>query len=581
MNKRIGWYSVPAATLLVAALAARPGGVDPPAGKRATDVRLRRPVAVVAADGGRRLFVANRRAGSVSMIDVEHRQVIAEAAVGRTLADLADAGDGRLVALDEAAGEMVVLTRNRDSLTAAGRLRVGDSPVSVRVLSGERAVVACLWPRELVLVDLPADGRPHVRKSIALPFAPHGLLPLPGGNKVVVADAFGGRLAVVDVRRGTAESVRAVPGHNIRGLAISADRTELLLSQQVLAEDTPTRADDIRWGNVITNGVRSVVLEDVLKPNADLLRRSRLHPLGEFLRGAADPAGLAIAGGQVIVALAGTGEIAFGPSRRGDWPRLAIGRRPTTLVVAGRRAFVADTFGDSVAVVDIEERKKVTTISLGPAPALTPAERGELLFFDGRLSIESWMSCHSCHSDGHTNALRSDTLADGGYGAPKRVPTLLGVGTTAPWAWNGGMARLEDQVRQSIRTTMHGRRPTEQQVADLTAYLRTLPPPAPREGPAEEAVRRGKAVFESVGCARCHAPPAYTTPRTYDVGLEDETGKTAFNPPSLRGVGHGVAFFHDGRAASLEEVFTRHRHQVPANMSRKDLDDLLTFLRTL
>jgi cytochrome c peroxidase len=204
------------------------------------------------------------------------------------------------------------------------------------------------------------------------------------------------------------------------------------------------------------------------------------------------------------------------------------------------------------------------------------------LFFDGRLSVEGWMSCHSCHSDGHTNALRSDTLADGSYGAPKRVPTLGGVGDTAPWAWNGSMARLEEQVSQSIRTTMHGPRPIERQVADLTAYLRTLtPPPAPHRGQANESLRRGKAVFESLGCVRCHAPPSYTTPRTYEVGLEDELGKTAFNPPSLRGVAQGTAFLHDGRAVRLKEVFTRHRHQVPANLARKDLDDLLSFLRTL
>jgi mono/diheme cytochrome c family protein len=459
---------------------------------------------------------------------------------------------------------------------------VGESPVSVRVLPGGRAAVACLWARHLAIVDRTGDGPPKLHKTIAMPLAPREQLPLPGGNKLVVADAFGGKLAVVNVERGVVESVRAVPAHNIRGLAVSADGKQLLLSQQFLYEETATRADDIRWGNVISNGVRSLSLEDVAHPNADLLQHSRLLPLGEFLHGAADPASLAVADGKILVTLAGTGEIAFGPELQGDWPRLSIGRRPTGIAVAGRRAFVADTFNDDVTILDIPDRKKIATISLGPMPELGPAERGELLFFDGRLSVEGWMSCHSCHSDGHTNGLRSDTLADGSYGAPKRVPTLHGVGDTAPWAWNGSMARLEEQVSQSIRTTMHGPRPTERQVADLTAYLRTLtPPPAPHRNPKGESVRHGKSVFESAGCARCHAAPAYTTPRTYEVGLEDELGKTLFNPPSLRGVGQGVAFFHDGRASSLDEVFTRHRHQMPTELARKDLDDLLAYLRTL
>jgi mono/diheme cytochrome c family protein len=567
--------------LVAAALAAGPRGADTSDGEKTADARLRRPIAVVPADGGRRLFVANRRAGSVSVLDVERGRVRAETVIGKLLADLTDAGDGRLLAVEEAVGELIVLDCRRDLPAVVGRVRVGDSPVSVGVLAGARAVVACLWPRQLVVVDLSAADRPRVRERIALPFAPRAQLVLPGGAKVVIADAFGGRLAVVDAGRGVVESVRSLPGHNLRGLAVSADGKQLLLSQQVLAEETPTRADEVRWGNVITNGVRAIALEDVVKVDADLLRHSHLYPLGEFRRGVADPAGLAVAGGRVIVALAGTGEVAFGPERHGDWPRLAAGRRPTAIAAAEGRAFVADTFGDAVHVLDIAKREEIAAISLGAMPPLRAVERGELLFFDGRLSVEGWMSCHSCHSDGHTNGLRSDTLGDGSYGAPKRVPTLRGVGDTGPWTWNGSHARLEDQVRQSIRTTMHGQ-PTKQQVADLAAYLRTLaPPPARRGERADEAVRRGKAVFASRDCIRCHAPPAYTTPRTYEVGLEDEMGKSAFNPPSLRGVGHGVAFFHDGRATSLEEVFTRHRHQIPADMPRKELDDLLAFLNSL
>ncbi len=582
MSKQRKWLGCPIALLLGAILTAGSREADPSIGKKAAEGCLRQPVAVVAADGGRRLFVANRRAGSVSVIDVDRRKVIAETAVGRRLANLVDAGDGRLLVVDETAGELIVLAWRRDALTVLGRVRVADAPVSVRVLPRGRAVVACLWLRQLTVVEGTASDRLRIHKTIALPFAPRAQLVLPDGDKVVIADAFGGRLAVVDTGRGVVESVRAVPGHNIRSLALSADGRQLLLSQQVLAEDTPTRADDIRWGNVITNAIRSVAVEDLVKPDADLLRHGHLHPLGEFLRGAADPAGLVVANGSIMVALAGTGEVAFGRELRGDWPRLAVGRRPTAITAAGGRAFVVDTFGDSVSVVDIANRKKIAEISLGPVPELAAAERGERLFFDGRLSMEGWMSCHSCHSDGHTNGLRADTLGDGSYGAPKRVPTLLGVGATPPWAWNGSVDRLEDQVRQSVRTTMHGPRPTERQVADLTAYLRSLPPPpASRRGRADEAVCRGKTVFESVGCVRCHEPPAYTTSLIYEVGLEDELGKSAFNPPSLRGVGQGVAFFHDGRATRLEEVFTRHRHQVPSDMARKDLDDLLAFLRSL
>src|SRR5579875_3084037 len=58
---------------------------------------LRQPVALVVADEGRRLFVASRCAGTVSVIDVECRRVLAEIAVGKRLADLVDGGDGQLL----------------------------------------------------------------------------------------------------------------------------------------------------------------------------------------------------------------------------------------------------------------------------------------------------------------------------------------------------------------------------------------------------------------------------------------------------------------------------------------------------
>jgi cytochrome c peroxidase len=128
---------------------------------------------------------------------------------------------------------------------------------------------------------------------------------------------------------------------------------------------------------------------------------------------------------------------------------------------------------------------------------------------------------------------------------------------------------------------MHGSRPTNQQIGDLTAYLRTLTPPPPRRATAENVLQRGEAVFRARGCVRCHTPPTYTTTRTYEVGLEDEIGKKEFNPPSLRGVGQGVTFFHDARAVTLEDVFMRHHHQVPIDVPRNEMEDLLAFLRSL
>ena len=65
------------------------------------------------------------------------------------------------------------------------------------------------------------------------------------------------------------------------------------------------------------------------------------------------------------------------------------------------------------------------------------------------------------------------------------------------------------------------------------------------------------------------------------MGLEDEKGLKKFNPPSLRGVSQGYSFFHDGRAKTLEAVFTEHAHQRNRPLEKGELADLLRFLRSL
>ena len=132
---------------------------------------------------------------------------------------------------------------------------------------------------------------------------------------------------------------------------------------------------------------------------------------------------------------------------------------------------------------------------------------------------------------------------------------------------------------------MQGPEISESQVEDFVAYLRSLSP-APALGSLSgqsdlSAIDRGRRVFERDNCQRCHAPPFYTTPSTYDVGLKDEVGQTKFNPPSLRGVSQREALFHDNRATSLKEAFAKFRHQLPKDLTDQELADLLDFLRSL
>jgi mono/diheme cytochrome c family protein len=350
-----------------------------------------------------------------------------------------------------------------------------------------------------------------------------------------------------------------------------------------------TIRNDVHWGLVMTNDLRWLKLASVLTGQKDLYHGAHMHPLGQAGHGSGDPAGLAVAAdGRVVVTLGGSAEIATG---REDDFRLAsanVGRRPTGVTIASDSgtAYVLNTFDNSISVVDLHDAKVTHTLSLGPAPKLSLAERGEQLFYDARLSHDGWMSCHSCHTDGHTNGQRNDNFSDKTFGAPKRVLSLLTSMDTAPFGWLGSAKTLEQQIEKSIVHTMQGKEEVAADVVPaLAAYLRTLGPPpvlAKLRGEEDrEAIARGEKIFAAQKCASCHAPPAYTTPQVVDVGLKDELDHREFNPPSLLGVGQRRRLLHDARAASLAEVFTHHGHQLRGDLSAEEIADLVEFLRSL
>jgi cytochrome c peroxidase len=294
-----------------------------------------------------------------------------------------------------------------------------------------------------------------------------------------------------------------------------------------------------------------------------------------------------LADGNLIIALAGLGQITAGPSARPDTWGLEVGGRPTVIALApdGRRAFVACSFDDSIAILDHREGRLVARVPLGPPRRIDDIERGERLFHDARLSHEGWMSCHGCHSEGHTSGRLADTFGDRSYGTPKRTPSLLGIAGTAPFGWDGGVSSLEEQIVRSIRTTMRGPEPSTDQVRDLAAYLRSLPPPPSAASLTSrhtaEAIERGRSVFLRERCDRCHEPPGFTSTRVFHVGLTDELGMSRFNPPSLRGLSQRGALLHDGRARDATDVLTRQGHPSRIELSGPELADLLSFLDSL
>ena len=559
---------------------------------------LRRPIAAAFLRDGRTLCVANQRSGTISIVDVPRRKVVGETTIGKRLNDLVLLPDGQtILAVDDERHELIAARIMGERVRVRSRLTTASYPASVVVSAdGKWASVASSWSRRVQIVDLTPlsttdnSATLRIRHTLRLPFAPRNQCALPGGSRLVVTDGFGGGLALLDAVEGKLLVHHEINGHNLRGLAVAPDKKRLLIAHQILDQQLPTLEEKVWRGQLMVNVVRSLPLELLTKPIKDLDKSSEIISLKGNGRGAGDPAGITVLDAEVFaVALAGVNEVAFVNDEGDINRRVSVERRPTAMVrgAAGQPLVTLNTFDDSLSLIDVRQALVVGTIRLGSQPELTCADRGELLFFDAHLSRDGWFSCHSCHTDGHTNGLLSDTLGDNSYGTPKRTLTLRGTALTDPWGWNGSMKYLQDQIEKSLQDTMHAPTVSGEQINDLLSYLHTLPPPPPVE-PAtgdkrdRETIERGEVIFHERGCIRCHIPPlTYSSHETHDVGFADENGLRKFNPPSLRGVGQGYRYLHDNRAATLEEVFTKYRHKVGSGLTSQERDDLLRFLRSL
>lgn len=551
---------------------------------------LRHPVAALRAGDGR-IVIANQRSGSLSVVDRSGSKVAFEAVVGKQLSDVALVGGNELLATDRHAREVLRVLLDDDELKVTARLKLDCDPVAVVVAADKRtAYVASCWGRRIDVVALQQHGALAASGQIPLPFPAGKMLAMPESPHLVIADAFEGRLAVLDVCRRQVTHVHDLGGHNLGGLCWDITHDRLLISHQILAYNLPLTFDNVQWGAVLKNVVRIVPRPMLVNSSIKLATATRVVSLGEEGDGSGDPTGvLPLADGAFAVALGGADELAMVESTGLVTKRVALGRRPL-VVLNGSHAeelLVLNHFDDSISKVNLgQDEAAPAVLALGTQPKLSPADRGERLFYDARLSLDRWMSCHSCHSQGHTNGQLADTLGDGNYGAPKRTLTLLGTRDTDRWAWNGEVKELHDQVRKSVESSMHGAASADD-VYDLTAYLHTLAPPPPRIAAPqtkEDAalLERGREVFAQQKCTSCHIPPlTYTSHDVYDVGLADENKHTKFNPPSLRGVGQASRLFHDGRATSLEEVFDVFAHPTESQMTKDDRAALLRFLRSL
>jgi cytochrome c peroxidase len=279
-------------------------------------------------------------------------------------------------------------------------------------------------------------------------------------------------------------------------------------------------------------------------------------------------------------------------------------------------------------------RPLVTPSSGDPQVAL-----GRKLFFDPRLSGDGSLSCASCHdpgkrfSDGRVVAVGRNQVR-----LKRNTPALLNLESRGPYLWDGRAATLEEQALVPFADPNEMARDLsalERELAAdpeyvarfqeafgplgisrvtlaraLASFERTLVSAGSRydrylEGDSsalsEEEVR-GMRIFAGKGeCTTCHGGPLLTDNAFHNIGVAgDDPGRfesgaaprATFKTPSLRDVARTAPYFHDGSAATLEDVIEHYAnagdplakgtHDIhPLDLSASEKRELAAFLRSL
>jgi cytochrome c peroxidase len=274
-----------------------------------------------------------------------------------------------------------------------------------------------------------------------------------------------------------------------------------------------------------------------------------------------------------------------------------------------------------------------------PQAGAVDAERvalGERLFADVRLSRSGAYACVTCHPldaggmDGQPLSNRS------GPNQPRRnTPTIFNAALNAAFNWDGVTSSLEDHTNRVVTGLMDFTWPelierlrgvAAYETAFLAAYPEglarssvvdaiigfersLLTPNAPfdrylggEDDALTERAKEGYRRFKAYGCSSCHQgvnaggnlyqrfgifePVPSATASTNDPGrfgvTKIDRDRHVFRVPGLRNVAVTAPYFHDGRAATLEQaVEVMGRHQLGRPLSRDDTRLIVEFLRSL
>lgn len=538
------------------------------------------PVALALGSDGS-LWVACRDSDSVVILNASDGANLAEIPLDYGAAPVAivatPGGATMLVSLE---GDQTLARFDVASRALSGSLELGPYPRAIAVTAdGTRAIVARFisGPYEGSLYDVDLTGAMALTGIIRLG-RDHGLDGAASGRGVpnylagLRIDPDGQRVWVVgkkdNVTRGTFFAASMIPGQDstVRAILLAVDlasgQEETTLRLDIDNSDSPSAIEFSPRGDYVfltLQGNNQIAVVDLL----DLLRQTSPGTVHSRWGTGLAPQGLVM-----------------DPLTNTIVTKDFLERRVTV--------FDADAFltAGSLNVASVA----IDTVAVEALDAQVLL--GKRIFYnasDLRMSAEGYISCASCHLDGgHDGRTWDFTNRGEGFRNTTDLRGRAGTGHgNVHWSANfdeiqdfendirgffGGSGFLSEGDFLATADTLGAPKAgLDADLDALAAYVSSLAatslPRSPErnsDGSRTPSAEAGALIFADEGCESCHtAATDYTDRAMHDVGtLRASSGQrlggplTAIETPTLLGAHAGAPYFHDGSAATLEDVFT-------------------------
>ena len=261
--------------------------------------------------------------------------------------------------------------------------------------------------------------------------------------------------------------------------------------------------------------------------------------------------------------------------------KLMTSPRFRNMILNGDKLIIPTYFADILNIMDINTNE-VTSVELNPEREETAENKGERYFNDASHCFQNWQSCNGCHpGDGRTDGMNWDLMNDG-VGNSKNCKSMLFSHVTPPNMISGIREHAERAVRAGFNFIQFFE-VSEEDAACVDAYLKSLRPvPSPYlvNGELSDLAKEGQKVFEKLKCGECHSGVYYTDMKYHRIG-EDIEFEKGWDTPTLREVWRTAPYLFDGRAATMEEVFTVHKHGIEKKISAKEAEELAEYVNSL